>query len=391
MQFVGTRGDAAERQNSATSRSSPGPDEPKRSFNVQTEFSRGFGDWLIDQQVALVCSTYLTGYLLFIGVRADGMPVPSAASFSHAMGLVADSQRIYLGTKNEIWRLENILRPDELANEMFDRFYAPRTAQITGDINIHEMGVDASGDLLFINTRHSCLATISATHAFKPLWKPKFISRLAPEDRCHLNGLAMENGRARYVTACSTGDVLESWRGGRRDAGVVIDLETDAVVADGFSMPHSPRIWGDSVYLLESGRGYLVRIDRHSGKREDVTFCPGFARGMVFVSHYAVVTVSLSRHANFGGLPIDATMKANGAAPRCGLLVIDLRSGNIVQWFRFRGDVTELFDVGVISNIRCPRGIGPNAPGLEEAMRGEELATSRETTPPLFTRSTGDE
>ena len=139
-------------------------------------------------------------------------------------------------------------------------------------------------------------------------------------------------------------------------------------------MPHSPRIWGDSIYLLESGRGYLVRIDRRSGKREDLTFCPGFARGMAFVSHYAVVTLSLPRYANFGGLPLDETMKASGAAPRCGLLVIDLRNGDIVQWFRLMGDVTELFDVGVIPNIRCPRGIGPLAPGLEEAMQGEELA-----------------
>jgi hypothetical protein len=103
---------------------------------VQTEFSRGYGDWLINQRVGLVCSTYRTGYLLFVGVRADGVPVPSAAGFSLAAGLAASSQRIYLGTKNEIWRLENILAPDELANDMFDRFYAPRNAQITGDINI---------------------------------------------------------------------------------------------------------------------------------------------------------------------------------------------------------------------------------------------------------------
>src|SRR5437667_5323028 len=87
--------------------------EPNNSLRVQTEYSRGFGDWLIDHQVALVCSSYLTGYLLFIGVRSDGVLVPSAASFSHAMGLAASSQRIYLGTKNEIWRLENILEPDE--------------------------------------------------------------------------------------------------------------------------------------------------------------------------------------------------------------------------------------------------------------------------------------
>jgi uncharacterized protein (TIGR03032 family) len=348
-------------------------DEPTTGVRVQTEFSRGFGDWLIANRVGLVCSTHLSGYLLFVGVRADGSPVPSAASFPMAMGLAASSQRIYLGTKKEIWRLENILASDELADQTFDRFYAPRNAQITGDINIHELGVDADGNVLFVNTNFSCLATISATHAFKPLWKPRFISRIAPEDRCHLNGLAMENGRARYVTAFSMGDMLESWRGKRRDGGVLIDIETDAIVADGLSMPHSPRVWGDSLYLLESGRGYLVKINRESGQREDVTFCPGFARGLAFVSHYAVVTVSLPRPGAFEGLPIEQTMQISGATPRCGLLIIDLHNGDIMQWFRLRGDVTELFDVGAISNIRCPRGIGPHAPGLEEAMRWEAL------------------
>jgi uncharacterized protein (TIGR03032 family) len=361
------------RAENATSALQQTADEPKHSIRVQTEFSRGFGDWLINQRVGLVCSTYRTGYLLFVGVRADGVPVPSAAGFSLTAGLAASSQRIYVGTKNEIWRLENILASDELANDIFDRFYAPRTAQITGDVDVHELGVDANGNVLFINTRYSCLAAISATHAFKPLWKPKFISRLAPEDRCHLNGLAMENGRARYATACSTGDALESWRSKQRDIGVLIDIEADAVVADGLSMPHSPRVWADALYVLESARGYLLKIDRRSGKREDVTFCPGFARGMAFVSHYAVISVSRPRYGTFDGLPLSEGMKANGVVPRCGLLVIDLRNGDIVQWFWIRGDVAEIFDVGVIADIRCPRGIGPHAPGLEEAMRGEGI------------------
>jgi uncharacterized protein (TIGR03032 family) len=349
----------------------PGPSNT--APRVQTEFSRGFGDWLIANRVALVTSTYQTGHILFVGVRADGLPVPSAASFSLAMGLAASSQGIYLGTRNEIWRLENILASGELANGLFDRFYAPRTAHMTGDINIHELGVDADGNVVFVNSNYSCLATISATHAFRPLWKPQFISKLAPEDRCHLNGLAMDNGRARYVTACSTGDALESWRGRRRDGGVVIDIASDAIVAEGLSMPHSPRLHGEAPYLIESGRGYLVRFDRDSGKREDVTFCPGFARGLAFVAHYAVVTVSLPRSGAFDGLPVEQTMQATGATPRCGLLVVDLRNGDIVHWFRLRGDVTELFDVGVILNIRCPRGIAPYAPGLEEAIRGEGM------------------
>lgn len=357
-------------------RASPaeGSAAPYSGLRVQTEYSRGMGDWLISNGVGIVCSTYLTGYLLFLGVRADGVVVPSAASFSMAMGLTASSQRIYLGTKNEIWRLENIMRLDEVADDTFDRLYVPRTAELTGDINIHELGIDAAGRVVFVNTRYSCLAAISTTHAFKPLWKPKFISRLAPEDRCHLNGLVMDNGRARYMTACSTGDVLESWRGGRRDGGVLIDVETDRVICGGLSMPHSPRLWQGSLYLLESGRGYLVKVDRSSGRREDVTFCPGFARGLAFVSDYAVVTVSLPRHGTFEDLPLEQTLRANGTGPRCGLLIIDLRNGDIVQWFRLRGDINELFDVHVIENVRCPRALGPNAPALEAFMKGEEIA-----------------
>jgi uncharacterized protein (TIGR03032 family) len=359
---------------------SSGSQRPQGALRVQTEYSRGLGDWLMSNRVGLVCSTYLTGYLLFLGVRADGMLIPSAASFSIATGLATTGERIYLGTKNEIWRLENILGSDELANDLFDRFYAPRTAELTGDINIHELCVDAGGQVIFVNTRYSCLATISPTRAFRPLWKPKFISRLAPEDRCHLNGLAMEHGRARYVTACSTGDILESWRGGRRDGGVLIDIETDTIVAEGLSMPHSPRVWDGSLYLVESGRGYLIRIDPTNGKREDVAFCPGFARGLAFVQGYAVVTVSLPRQGTFEGLPLEQTLRANGTGARCGLLVIDLRNGDIVQWFRLQGDINELFDVGIIENVRCPRGIGPVAPALEEAMRGEELRDASHAT-----------
>ena len=144
-------------------RSGKGRQSAIDAARVQTEFSRGFGDWLISNRVALVCSSYLTGYLLFIGVRADSTPVVSAASFSMAMDLSAFSQRIYLGTKNEIWRLENVLASDELAHEIFDRFYVPRSAELTGDINIHELGVDGNGNVLFVNSRYSCLATVSAT------------------------------------------------------------------------------------------------------------------------------------------------------------------------------------------------------------------------------------
>ena len=340
-----------------------------RAPRVQTQFSGGFGEWLIRHRVGLVCSTYQTGHLIFIGARAGGRAVPSSAGFSRAMGIAAFNQRIYVGTKNQIWRLENILEPNEIESGMFDRLYVPRNAQVTGDVHIHELGVEPTGRMIFVNTRYSCLATVSATHSFKPLWKPKFISKIAPEDRCHLNGLAMEDGRVRYVSACSASDSVESWRSCREGGGVLIDVENDEIIVEGLSMPHSPRVLGDAIYLLDSARGALVRVERASGRREDVAFCPGFARGLAFVDHYALVTISLPRVSAFDTLPVVVEMKARGASAWSGLLVIDLRNGDIVHWLRFEGDVTELFDVAVIPEVRCPRGIGPETTEMAELTR----------------------
>jgi uncharacterized protein (TIGR03032 family) len=347
--------------------------EGPRRIRVQTQFSAGFGDWLIRERVGLVTSTYQTGHLLFVGVTAEGKPVPSAAGFAQAMGIAATSQRLYVGAKTDIWRMDNFLREDELDGDLFDRVFVPRVSYVTGDINIHEIAVEASGRLVFANSRFSCLATLSESQAFKPLWKPKFVSRLAPEDRCHLNGLAMEDGRVRYVTCCSTGDSIESWRGSQqqRNGGVLIDIESDAVVAEGLSMPHSPRVVGDAIYLIESGRGALVRIDRRTGRRADIVHCPGFARGLAFAGRYAVLTISLPRSASLEMFDLMQSLKARGASPWRGLLIVDLAKGDIVEWMRIEGDVMELFDVAIVPAVRCPRGIGPGERGMGETVREE--------------------
>ena len=173
---------------------------PGTRIAVETSFSRGFVKWLMRHRVGMVTSTYQSGHIMFVGAGPDEKPVLTAAAFTRAMGLSASSQRIYVGAANGIWRLENMLASDELANDMFDRLYLPRNAQVTGEIDIHELAVEPSGRIIFANTAYSCLATVSATHAFKPIWTPKFVSRLAAEDRCHLNGIGMENGAPRYVS-----------------------------------------------------------------------------------------------------------------------------------------------------------------------------------------------
>ena len=149
------------------------------------EVSAGLAAWIIRHRVSLAFSSYQNGDLFFLGAQGDGRAVFSRAQFPYAMGIAAFAQRVYLASNMQIWRLENILKPDELANDRYDRLFVPRNAQVIGPLDMHELGVEPSGRIVFANTKYSCLATPSISHSFQPVWRPKFISKLAPEDRCH--------------------------------------------------------------------------------------------------------------------------------------------------------------------------------------------------------------
>jgi Domain of unknown function (DUF4915) len=47
-------------------------------------------------------------------------------------------------------------------------------------------------------------------------------------------------------------------------------------------MPHSPRIHGGRVWLLDSGTGRLVQVDIQRGSVETVLELPGYTRGLAF-------------------------------------------------------------------------------------------------------------
>jgi len=321
--------------------------------------SRGLGAWLRSHNTSLAFTSYQTGQLFLVGAHPNGTVSFNQQNFERAMGLCWQPGRLYVGSLFQLWRLENMLRPGELGNQAFDAVLVPRNAQTTGDIDIHEVGIDRGGRVIFVNTKYSCLCTLDLTHSFKPVWKPPFISRLAPEDRCHLNGLAMDQGMPRFVTAVSRSDVLAGWRERRHEGGVLIEVETNRIVTEQLSMPHSPRVFGDTLYALDSGRGQIVRIDPASGAKTDIAFCPGFLRGLAIHDGHAIVTASKPRGGSFGGLLLDGEMKARDAEAWCGVMIVDLRTGDIVEWIRLEGHITELFDVTVLPGVRCPMALGP--------------------------------
>jgi uncharacterized protein (TIGR03032 family) len=331
---------------------------PPAKADTRINVSRGFASWLGSQQCSLAFTSYQTGKLFLIGRMPDGRISFHQQGYQRAMGVHAHSDRIYVGSLFQIWRLENVLATHERANRVFDRLYVPRNAQTVGDIDVHEVSVDRTGRLIFVNTKYSCLATVSPKYGFRPIWKPSFISKLAAEDRCHLNGLGMQDGVPRYVTAVSRSDIINGWRERRHEGGVLIDVQEDRIVTDELSMPHSPRVHDGQVYALDSGRGRLIRIDPASGRKEDIAFCPGFLRGMALHNGFAIVTLSLPRDGTFSGLALDQELKDRDGEPWCGVLVIDLRSGDIVEFIRLEGEIKELFDVAVIPGALLPMAIG---------------------------------
>lgn len=332
--------------------------DPVTNPKLEISGSRQFNAWLAQQGVSLAFTTYQTGKLFFIGLQPDGRLSVFERTFNRAMGLWASPDTLYMSSLYQLWRFENALDRNQV-QDGYDRLYVPQMGYTTGDIDVHDIAVDSNGRIVFVNTLFNCLATVSDRYSFVPLWKPPFISKLAAEDRCHLNGLAMEGDRPRYVTAVSQTDVVDGWRDRRHNGGCVIDVLSDEVILTGLAMPHSPRLYQDKLWLLNSGVGDFGYVDRERGVFEPITFCPGYMRGLAFSGDFAVVGLSKPRHnKTFSGLPLDDNLRAKDAEARCGLLVIDLRTGDIVHWLRLDGMVEELYDVVVLPGVQRPMALG---------------------------------
>lgn len=325
-------------------------------FEVTT--SRQFSAWLAEQRASLAFTTYQAGKLFLVGLQPNGRLSIFERTFNRCLGLWSDGQTIWLSSLFQLWRFENVLQTGHLANG-FDRLYVPQVGYVTGDLDIHDVAVDGAGRPVFVNTLFGCLATTSETHSFVPLWKPPFTTKLAAEDRCHLNGLAMEDGRPRYVTTVSQSDIADGWRDRRRDGGLVVDVTSDETVCANLSMPHSPRLARDTLWVLNSGTGFVGRVNPEKREFEPICFCPGYLRGLAFVGKYAVVGLSMPReNRTASGLLLDEELSQRDAEPRCGLYVIDLESADIVHWLRIEGIVTELYDVAVLPGVVRPMALG---------------------------------
>ncbi len=312
---------------------------------------------ILDQLgVTLLVTTYQAGKLVVVRPDAENPSVVNThfRGFNKPMGLAVGNQRLAIGTTQEIIEFRNVpaAAPRLEPAGKHDACFLPRRLHVTGDIQIHEM-VYRGNELWFANTAFSCLCTYDDDHSFVPRWRPSFVTELAPEDRCHLNGLGLVDGKPRWVTALGETNTAGGWRENKKDGGVLIDLDSDQIVARGLSMPHSPRWYADRLWLLESGTGSLGPVDLARGRYESMVELPGFTRGLDFAGNLAFVGLSQVREtATFSGIPI--TERLDQSARTCGVWAIDLSSGNVVAFVKFEEAVQEIFAVSLLTGCRFP-------------------------------------
>ncbi|MDD4268585.1 MAG: TIGR03032 family protein [Pirellulales bacterium] len=329
--------------------------------------SPDFPAWLAQSGGSLVLSTYQAGKVATIGW--DGRQVALLMrQFDKPLGLAVEGRRLALATRHsiEVFADAALLAREYLEGRpgLYDALYLPRVSYHTGDLNAHDVAFE-DGGLVFVNTRFSCLARVSYDHHFVPVWRPSFVSDLVPEDRCHLNGLAMVAGRPKYVTALGATDTPGGWRENKASGGVLIDVETGQVVVDSLSMPHSPRWHEGRLWVLNSGTGELLAVDPETGRYEVVCGLPGYVRGLCLAGPFALVGMCKIREKHiFGGLPIQQRLERL----TCGVAVVDLRGGSLLGLFEFTSGCEELYDVQFLPGVRRPTILNLDKPAVYEAV-----------------------
>jgi uncharacterized protein (TIGR03032 family) len=323
--------------------------EPPTAAQPIEVTTRGHFVALLDRLGLSLALTARPNRIVFLGAVDRELTV-HAPMISRPMGLAANPKRLAVASVRSIIVFANAPR---LAAQhpgkpgFYDAFFVPRIMHFTGECLMHDM-VFSGNAVIGANTKYSCVCRVDGSFSFTPLWKPPFITELRPQDRCHLNGFAGQDGRLRYVTALAATDTEGGWRGQSDFSGVLIDVEENKVLRSDLCMPHSPRLVGDELYLLNAGKGEVLRVDRVSGESTLLTTLPGFAHGLC--EHAGVLFVGLSQNR--------VTRKENpppiaqqGNPLIAGVAAIESKTGQLLGTAEFSG-ITEVYDVQALPGIR---------------------------------------
>ncbi|SMD34638.1 TIGR03032 family protein [Reichenbachiella faecimaris] len=321
-------------------------------------YSPNIPEILWKNKLTIAITTYQAGKVIFISANSENGLIQLPRDFRKAMGMAYHGGKMAIATREEVVILKNtpsLAKGYPKMPNTYDGLFMPRATYMTGEVDLHDMAWGQAG-LWAVNTRFSCLSMINDDYSFEPKWQPSFISDLVPEDRCHLNGMAMKNGHPEFVTSLGTTNSAFGWRENKAKGGAMIHVPSGEILTTGLAMPHSPRLEGNKLFALLSATGELIEVDQQSGKYEVVTKIPGFVRGMSRYGNLLFIGLSKMRKSSptFKDLPI----AQESIFP--GIVVVDANTGKIVGHIKYETSLEEIYDVKIISGMLRPGIMGVN-------------------------------
>jgi len=297
----------------------------------------------------IMLTTYQTGKVILLSQK-EGNVTQLVRDFSRPMGVSFqdDYMAMALSTNITIFKNSKTLAKTYPKKEnIYDNLYYPTATNITSYIDTHDITFSNQG-LIAVNTAYSCLVRVDGKSSFEPIWFPPFIKEFASGDSCHLNGVCTdEDNNIRYVTAFAKTTKPGGWRLNKLTSGILYDIKEERYLCENLSMPHSPRIYKNELYVLLSASEELAKVDRTTGEKETIVKIDGFIRGLSFYENYAFVGVSKLRKSHtFGDLPI--------AKKRlyAGCVIVDLNTKEKVAEVFYDEALEEIYDVHFIPNAK---------------------------------------
>src|SRR5262245_35390334 len=124
------------------------PPIQQEAFALTT--SRNFTEWLTGAGVSLAFTTYQAGKLFLLGTRPDGRLAIFERTFPRSMGLGISpgGRSLFLATHFQLLRFDDVVDREHMQSGN-DAIFAPHLAWITGDLDIHDVGVGGDGRPIF--------------------------------------------------------------------------------------------------------------------------------------------------------------------------------------------------------------------------------------------------
>jgi len=325
--------------------------KPLSPFSAR--FSPQVPELLNKLNCSIALSTYQAGKVVIISPHPDNEHLTTLPrTFQKPMGIAIKDDRMAISLKDEVIVFQN---SRELATfypnkqNTYDSLWLPRTTYYTGLVDLHDIDFGDDG-IYAINTSFSCICKIDGEFNFTPVWKPPFINEIIPGDLCHLNGMVVLNGKPKYVTALGTTNTPQGWKENIVHGGVLMDVKKNEIVLNGLSMPHSPKIYNNELYLLMSASGEFIKVNLETKSYQTLKKFEGFCRGLSFYKDFAFIGFSKLRKNSSTFAKLSFSDKANFS----GIKIIHMPTNAEVGEIIYETSVDEIYEVIVLENMIRP-------------------------------------